>query len=175
MSGSKLRDDALAIFQSGIQAANPVGAVERHVKREDDTLLVDGTPYPLGKVGCVKVVGMGKASAVMAKPLTELLGDLITDGIINVKYGHRFPLRECTAAGAGKQQRNVAADESRVYKPLHRIHLRTLHDPIRGRREMERRTPGTLRWDRHAESDNGSRGLVHYMAKLKQTEQYGIC
>jgi glycerate 2-kinase len=101
MSGSKLRDDALAIFQSGIQAANPVGAVERHVKREGDTLLVDGTPYPLGKVGCVKVVGMGKASAVMAKPLTDLLGDLITDGIINVKYGHRYPLSGIQVREAG--------------------------------------------------------------------------
>lgn len=101
MSGSKLRDDALAIFQSGIQAANPVEAVERHLKREGDTLLVDGTPYPLQGVGSVKVVGMGKASAVMAKPLTELLGDLITDGAINVKYGHRFPLSGIRVTEAG--------------------------------------------------------------------------
>jgi hydroxypyruvate reductase len=44
---------------------------------------------------------MGKASAVMAKPLTDLLGDRIAGGIINVKYGHRFPLSGIDVLEAG--------------------------------------------------------------------------
>jgi hydroxypyruvate reductase len=101
MSGSKLRDDALAIFQAGLQAANPVEAVERHVSREGDTLIVAGRSYSLSGSGDVHVVGMGKASAVMAKPLANLLGSRISGGIINVKYGHRFPLSGIKVIEAG--------------------------------------------------------------------------
>ena len=101
MSGSKLRQHAQSIFQAGIQAANPVEAVERHLQREGDTLIVSGTPYPLGGLEKVHVVGMGKASAVMAKPLFDLVGDRISGGIINVKHGHRFPLSGIQVVEAG--------------------------------------------------------------------------
>ena len=106
MSGSRLqrdalRDDALTIFQAGLKAVNPVEAVERHLRMEGDTLLVDGIPYPLGRIREVRVVGMGKASAVMAKPLKDLLGDRISGGIINVKHGHRYPLSGIQVVEAG--------------------------------------------------------------------------
>ena len=39
------------------------------------------------------VVGGGKASARMAQALEDVLGDRITDGWINTKYGHALPLR----------------------------------------------------------------------------------
>ncbi|MGD2124050.1 MAG: glycerate kinase [Gemmatimonadota bacterium] len=96
-----MREDALTIFQSGLQAANPVEAVERHVRRDQDTLLVAGKSYSLSEAKEVRVVGMGKASAVMAKPLTNLLGNRISGGIINVKYGHRFPLGGIKVIEAG--------------------------------------------------------------------------
>ncbi len=101
MSGSKLRSDALTIFQAGLEAANPVEAVERHLYLDGDTLLVDGASYLLGDFSRIMLVGMGKASAVMAKPLTTLLGSRITDGIINVKHGHRFPLSGIRVIEAG--------------------------------------------------------------------------
>ena len=101
MSASKLRTDALAIFEAGLQAANPVAAVERHLRMDGDTLLVDGRAYSLQDFRKVIVVGMGKASAVMAKPLNDLLGNRITGGIINVKYGHRFPLSGIDVVEAG--------------------------------------------------------------------------
>ena len=106
MSGSKLkreslRVDALSIFQAGLQAANPVEAVERHLRLEEDRLLVDGVSYALDGIREVRVVGMGKASAVMAKPVTDLLGDRISGGIINVKYGHRYPLSGIQVVEAG--------------------------------------------------------------------------
>jgi glycerate 2-kinase len=96
-----LRGDALAIFQAGLKAVNPVEAVQRHLRMDGDTLLVDGIPYPLGQVGHVRVVGMGKASAVMAKPLRDLLGHRISGGIIIVKKGHRYPLSGIQVIEAG--------------------------------------------------------------------------
>ncbi len=106
MSGSNLqreslRSDAFSIFQAGLQAANPVEAVERHLRLEEDKLLVDGVSYPLDGIREVRVVGMGKASAVMAKPVTDLLGDRISGGIINVKHGHRYPLSGIQVVEAG--------------------------------------------------------------------------
>ncbi|MBT8395614.1 MAG: glycerate kinase [Gemmatimonadetes bacterium] len=101
MSGSDLRSHALTIFQAGLQAANPVEAVERHLHLDGHTLLVHGVPYSLREFGRVLVVGMGKASAVMAKTLTTLLGSRISGGLINVKYGHRFPLSGIRVVEAG--------------------------------------------------------------------------
>jgi len=101
MTESKLKSDALSIFQAGIQAANPVDAVERHFRIEGGKLLVAGESYPLQSFGRVWIVGMGKASAVMAKPLMEQLGDRICGGIINVKHGHRYPLTGVSVVEAG--------------------------------------------------------------------------
>ena len=69
MSVSKLRNDALTIFQAGLQAANPVEAVEKQVRRDGDTLFVAGKPYPLRSVRGVRLVGMGKASARATRAL----------------------------------------------------------------------------------------------------------
>ena len=52
--------------------------------------------YDLQEVERVIVVGAGKASARMAVAIEEILGDLISDGLINVKYGHGEPLRKIT-------------------------------------------------------------------------------
>ena len=101
MSGSRLRSDALTIFEAGVQAANPVKAVADHIRLEGDALMVGGVSYPLSEVGEIKVVGMGKASALMAKPLEDLLGDRISGGVILVKHGHRFPLSRIEVVEAG--------------------------------------------------------------------------
>jgi glycerate 2-kinase len=88
MSLARLREHATAIFQAGLNAANPGGAILRHVRLEGDTLWVGESAYHLPDVENIWVVGMGKASAAMAQPLLELLGDRIRDGVIVVKYGH---------------------------------------------------------------------------------------
>lgn len=88
MIDSKLRDDALAVFEAGLEASDGAEAVRRHLRREGETLWVAGTPYDLEKFDSIRVIGMGKASAVMATPLAELLGDRLAGGIINVKYGY---------------------------------------------------------------------------------------
>jgi len=101
MSSSKLRGDALSIFQAGLQAANPVEAVERHLKVEGERLRVGSHTLDLTSFQRCWVVGMGKASALMAKPLLELLGPRLSGGVINVKAGHRFPLPGIQVVEAG--------------------------------------------------------------------------
>jgi len=76
-----LRESAMAIFEAALKAADP-----RSVCREWATHQFQAPP------GRVFVVGAGKASAAMAQGIEEVLGIVITAGLINVKYGHTVPL-----------------------------------------------------------------------------------
>jgi len=101
MDGRDLGKDARAIFQAGLRAANPVEAVERHLKLDGDGLRVGEAFYALDSFKQVFLVGMGKASAVMAKPVISLLGPRIQGGVIVVKRGHRYPLPGIRVLEAG--------------------------------------------------------------------------
>ena len=73
---------ALSIFRAALKAADPILAVQRHVRPEDFDV-----------PGRIFVIGAGKASAAMAQAVERLLGKRITRGLINVKYGHLAKLR----------------------------------------------------------------------------------
>lgn len=92
MSLAQLRQDALTIFHAGLKAVDPVNAIKRHLHRQGDTLEIQGQRYELSTFDGIYVVGMGKAAAVMAQALEQLLGDRLRAGIVNVKVGHAVPL-----------------------------------------------------------------------------------
>ena len=87
-------------------AADPAGAVRRHVEFRENTLVVrtpEGpvdVPLPDRDAGRVLVIGAGKASAVMAQALEELLGGRIAGGLVCVKDGHGVPLERVEVAEA---------------------------------------------------------------------------
>jgi glycerate 2-kinase len=101
MKLEKLREDALAIFQAGLKAVDPVIALKRHVKLRNDKLTVGNRHYDLTSYKGIYVIGAGKASAAMAQPIEELLGERIKSGFINVKYGHTLPLNIIQVNEAG--------------------------------------------------------------------------
>jgi glycerate 2-kinase len=86
MTTRQVRKDALAIFRAGLAAADPAGAVARHLsgllKRRGFSRFRD-----------IYVIGTGKAGASMAQAAERVLGKRITAGLINVKDGHVVPLR----------------------------------------------------------------------------------
>ncbi len=90
MSGARtLRRHAAAIFRASLQAADPAGAVERHLARRN-----------YSRYRSIYVIGAGKAGASMAHAAERVLGKRITAGLINVKDGHlaklrRIELNEC--------------------------------------------------------------------------------
>lgn len=98
---AELRQDALAIFHAGLRAADPADAVSRHVRRDRERLEADGATYDLSRFEGIYVVGAGKAAARMARAVEELLGERLTAGIVNVKYGHAAPLRIVRVCEAG--------------------------------------------------------------------------
>ncbi|RLB78944.1 MAG: glycerate kinase [Deltaproteobacteria bacterium] len=101
-----MRKEAREIFLSSIKAVDPYEAVKRALVVEDGTLLVNsenGTERELRLVeySNIYVVGGGKATAPMARAIEELLGDRISRGLINVKYGFTEPLQRIETVEAG--------------------------------------------------------------------------
>jgi glycerate 2-kinase len=88
-----LRRAARAIFRAALAAADPVEAVQRHVRLSGGTLVAGGHRYPLRAVDRIWVVGAGKASAAMALAIEGLLAKRIAGGLVNVKYGDTARLR----------------------------------------------------------------------------------
>ncbi len=66
--------------------------VEKKVKFSGDRLISEGTSINLEDYENISVIGFGKASAMMAKPIAEWMGERIADGWINVKYGHAMEI-----------------------------------------------------------------------------------
>jgi hydroxypyruvate reductase len=95
------RGNARLIFRAGLEAVDPVRAVQKYLRREDNRLVVGEKTYDLKKYDGVYIIGAGKASAAMAQPVEDLLGDLLEAGLVNVKYGHSRPLRHISINEAG--------------------------------------------------------------------------
>ena len=118
------RKQALEIFAAALRAADPAEVIARHVRVSDGQLTAGAQSYPLDGFRRILVVGAGKATAAMALAIEKLLGERITGGLINVKYGHtaklqRIEINECAhplpdAAGvAGARRIAALAAEAR--------------------------------------------------------------
>lgn len=98
---AKMRKDAEKIFYSGLRAVDPGAAVKKYCRRKGDYLFIGNKPYDLSRIKNIFVVGAGKATAPMAAEIENLLGNRITKGIINVKYGHTSKLGRIKLIEAG--------------------------------------------------------------------------
>ena len=97
----KMRNDAVRIFNKGIEAVEPGLAVKRFCRREGDNLFIGNRKYDLSGIKNIFVTGAGKATAPMAAAIEDILGENITCGIINVKYGHTASLNRIRLIEAG--------------------------------------------------------------------------
>ena len=101
MNTDKLRSDAAAIFEAGLKAADPVNAVKNRLIRDGNIITLEGSEYNLADYENIYVIGMGKAAASMASAIEDIFGGLITEGVVNVKYGHSVPLIRIKVNEAG--------------------------------------------------------------------------
>jgi len=97
----KLRDDAVKIFHKGLEAVEPAAAVKRNCKLENDIFTIGTTAYDLSTINDIYITGTGKASAPMAAAIEDILGDRVTTGIVNVKYGHVADVKRVKLIEAG--------------------------------------------------------------------------
>ncbi|RZB32123.1 MAG: glycerate 2-kinase [Desulfobacteraceae bacterium Eth-SRB1] len=96
-----MRKDAEEIFYSGLRAVEPGAAVKKYCRRENNHLFIGDLRYDLSEYKNIFVIGAGKATAPMAAEIENILGDRITKGIINVKYGHTSKLGRIKLIEAG--------------------------------------------------------------------------
>ncbi len=98
MSNNSLRDDAIAIWQAGVDAVRSDRLVQNVFRRNGDRLTVCGHEFTLAALRRIAVVGAGKAGAGMAAGVEEALGDDVVDekvtGWINVPADCVRPLRK---------------------------------------------------------------------------------
>ncbi len=84
-------EEIRSILEEALIAVDPMEAVRRAVRRQGDALQVGDRQYDLAQFDRVFVVGGGKAGAPMAAAVEEVLGERVTAGLVNVKYGHVLP------------------------------------------------------------------------------------
>ncbi len=89
----RMRKQAFAIFKAALKAAGPAEAVMRHLSLRNGILRAGKQHYSLSGINNIYVVGAGKASAAMAVAVESILGKRITQGFLNIKYGHAAELR----------------------------------------------------------------------------------
>ena len=99
MTITQLRQSARQIGDAALQRANPSACVRENLRIGEGNLWVHGRKYTLG--GRLFVVGAGKASAMMAKAVEDILGDEITGGLVVTKHGHGIPLQRIEIVEAG--------------------------------------------------------------------------
>lgn len=104
------------IFLSGVESVLPDRLIRRQVKIEDSTLLISSLKFSLDKINRILVVGAGKASAMMAKEIENILGSRIEDGHVVVKYGHAVALKYIAITEAGHP-----VPDSNGYLATHKI------------------------------------------------------
>jgi len=85
----KQRERALAGLSAALEAVDPAKAIKRHVSLSDNILRIGQRVYDLSHYRHVYVIGGGKAGGPMAQTVEEILGQRVTAGLVNVKYGYR--------------------------------------------------------------------------------------
>lgn len=116
---SSLRDDALAIWRAGLEAANPRRLVRRRVRRDGDTLHVGDHAYSLANGRQIFVAGAGKAGEAMAAGLEEALGrDLVgsgrVSGVVLVPRAEGYPTTSIHVVGCRHGPRNEPTPEAGI-------------------------------------------------------------
>jgi glycerate 2-kinase len=83
-----LRQHAAKILHAALKAVDPASAIKRAVTREGNLLKVGEQSLDLSSYDRVVAVGAGKAGALMAQALEDILGDKLLGGMVVVKDGH---------------------------------------------------------------------------------------
>jgi len=100
-STENLKKVAETIFNASIKAVDPDICVNRYLRIADGNLQVGKTNYNLKAINKLYLIGIGKASAIMARRAEELLGSHIHDGLVITKYQHGVSLSSCRTMEAG--------------------------------------------------------------------------
>jgi glycerate-2-kinase len=94
-------EDAKRIYTSAVQSIMPERLIHSAVSFDGTVLRIDTACFPLAPGGKIHVVGVGKASAEMAKVVEDILKENIFSGTVITKYGHAASLKKIKVFEAG--------------------------------------------------------------------------
>jgi glycerate 2-kinase len=109
--------NALSIFNHAIASVKPSALIHNHVHWKKPVLTISGNSFSVTENKRIFIIGAGKASALMAHTLEEILGNTITAGIVVTKYGHGLSLQKIKLIEAGHpvpDEQSVLATEEIV-------------------------------------------------------------
>ncbi|MCS7125126.1 MAG: glycerate kinase [Candidatus Bathyarchaeota archaeon] len=86
----KARELALKSLKAAVEAVDPKRLILSKLVLKDSILEVGGYTFDLRQFRNLYVIGGGKASGFMAEALETVLGERITEGIVNVPKGGRY-------------------------------------------------------------------------------------
>lgn len=89
------------IFLAGVESVMPQQIIKSQVVVKDNHLFIGDVKINLKVFKNIYVVGAGKASAMMAVEIENILGNRITSGHVVVKYHHRKELKSIEVTEAG--------------------------------------------------------------------------
>ena len=95
-----MNSDLIEIYNAAIKSVVPNCLINNVLKIENESLCISNFKYPLSE-GKIWVVGAGKASALMAQSIENLLLENIAGGCIIVKYKHICALQKVQIIEAG--------------------------------------------------------------------------
>jgi glycerate-2-kinase len=85
----RVRELALESLEAALNAVDPQQMLKSRLLLENSTLKVNGHSFNLDKLKNIYVVGGGKASGSMAEVVEQILGNRITNGLVNVPHGSK--------------------------------------------------------------------------------------
>lgn len=116
------RQKAIKIFLAGVKSVLPNNLIKRYVSINQNTLQIEELTFDLSIIKNIYVVGVGKASAAMAKALESILESRITAGHIITKYEHSVKLNfiKITEAGHPVPDENGLIGTKRIISIVNR-------------------------------------------------------
>jgi glycerate 2-kinase len=99
---SKHKKIAIDMINSALQTVDPYQLILEQLNLEGNILFIQNRKeIDLTDFNKIYVIGAGKGTAPMSLAVEELLGDRLTNGAINVKYGHGQNLNKIKLFEAG--------------------------------------------------------------------------
>lgn len=95
------REIAEQIFLAGVARVRPERLINGLILLKGNYLEIGHLSFPLDVIDNIYVIGAGKASAMMAVEVEKVIGHLIAQGHIAVKYGHSSKLKNIRITEAG--------------------------------------------------------------------------
>lgn len=84
---NRARKILVEVVDNAIRAGNPTSSIKKWITLDEYKLKIADCEVDLNHVGKIVVAGGGKAGVVMARAIEDILGDLLSEGIVNIPEG----------------------------------------------------------------------------------------